>query len=161
MFSYTPYRIPFSETDAMGIVHHSYYTRYFERGRVEFLRQIEILYRELADHGIHFPVLSVESSFRRPLRFDDQIVIETRISLLSKTRLNFEYRILKRDDEKYRMQKTQLDAKLDVATIGSSEHCCLAPDGKPQRIPDELLKKFNKYYSPKASDGDDQIEKRN
>ncbi len=156
MYSYMPYRIPFSETDQMGIVHHSYYNRYFERGRIEFLRQAGIVYRDLSEEGIHFPVLRTECKYRRPLRFDDHIAIESRISFLSKTRLCFGYRIIRQDEEpKYRFTKIKMQGQLEVNTLGTSEHCCLAPDGKPQRIPDELLARLAKYYAESEENGDD------
>lgn len=156
MFSYMPYRIPFSETDQMGIVHHSYYTRYFERGRIEFLRQIGINYRDLAEEGVHFPVLRTDCKYRRPLRFDDNISIESWISFLSKTRLCFQYRILRYEGEpKYRFVKTRVGGALEMFTTGESEHCCLAPDGKPQRIPTELLKKLSEFYDAGNANGND------
>ena len=161
MFSFTNYRIPVSETDLMGIVHHSYYNRYFERGRIEFLRLIGIRYRALVDEGIHFPVLKTECVYRRPLKFDDTIVIETRISFLSKTRLCFSYRIVKVEEVRPDMFSNTPAESIELSTLGASEHCAIAPDGKPQRIPDKLLKTLSKYYMVDGANGDDQIEKRN
>ena len=156
MYSYMPYRIPFSETDQMGIVHHSYYNRYFERGRIEFLRQVGIVYRELSEEGVHFPVLRTECNYRRPLRFDDHMVIESWFSFLSKPRLCFSYRIIRQDEEpNYRFAKIRMEGQLELNTFGMSEHCCLAPDGKPQRIPDALLAKLAKYYVEGDDHGDD------
>ena len=61
------YRIPFSETDAMGIVHHSNYARYFERGRIELLRELDLPYARLMEGGCHFPVLEMHTIFRKPM----------------------------------------------------------------------------------------------
>lgn len=139
----------------MGIVHHSYYIRYFERGRVEFLRQAGILYRDLADAGIHFPVLRTECQHRRPLRFDDIVVVESVITELSKTRLCFAYRALKSEKEILnRLWTKPLGDDLELSATGYSEHCCLAPDGKPQRIPSDLLETLTQHLgkNPKEHD---------
>ena len=147
MYSFLPYRIGFGETDAMGIVHHSNHNRFFERGRIEYLRQIGILYSELSDAGVHFPVLRTECRYRQPLQFDANILIESHVSMVSKTRLVFAYRIyVPGSDPEYKFSNSPFkESGLTPATTGISEHCCLAPDGKPQRIPSELLDKFVKY----------------
>ena len=43
----TLYRVKFFDTDVMGVVHHSNYIRWFETGRVEFLRTLEIDLNEM------------------------------------------------------------------------------------------------------------------
>lgn len=155
MFSYLGYRIPVSETDLMGIVHHSYYTRYFERGRVEYLRQIGINYRDLSDEGLHFPVLRTECQHRRPLKFDDWLAVESVVQEVSKTRLCFLYRVLRFEKEpKAFFAENSLSGEFELSATGFSEHCCLAPDGKPQRIPESLLKKLSKFTVPRAEDHD-------
>ncbi|NCW48253.1 MAG: hypothetical protein EBV88_02085, partial [Actinobacteria bacterium] len=45
-------RVRFSETDAMGIVHHSRYLPYMEEARVEYLRHIGHPYHEIRDAGV-------------------------------------------------------------------------------------------------------------
>lgn len=133
MVSRLDYRVPFSETDAMGIVHHSNYPRYFERGRVELLRELGRPYSAMVERGLHFPVLRIDATFRRPARFDDVLMIETRIKEITKTRLIFDYRILAKNGEA-------------VLTEGWSEHCCVNAELKPVAIPKEeyeLLTKFS------------------
>lgn len=147
MYCISPFRISFAETDAMGIVHHSNHNRFFERGRIEFLRQADIIYADLARDGVHFPVLRTECKYKRAINFDDEILVETRISKLSKTRLEFAYRIYRyKDQSEHLMLDKPFDLSDDLVTEGISEHCCLAPDGKPQRIPDNILKLLKKYY---------------
>ena len=40
----------------MGIVYYANYLRWFEMGRVELLRGMGMVYRELTEQGIHLPV---------------------------------------------------------------------------------------------------------
>ena len=138
MYSAAPYQVSFAETNAMGVVHHSNHNRFFERGRIEFLRSAGILYSELSENGIHFPVLKTACTYKRPLHFDDIILIESRLVLLSRTRISFSYRIITgQKAPKLNFDKNPVECdSIDIATLGFSEHCCLAPDGKPKRVPD-------------------------
>lgn len=148
MYHLHMYRVAFADTDGMNIVHHSNHNRFFERARVEFLRAAHIQYVDLANEGTHFPVLRTECIYNKPIRFDDLIGIESRISFLSKTRLNFGYRIYRMDsscEDEMRTKPFGEPAKL--VTEGTSEHCCIGPGGKPQRIPAKLLNSLSKYFN--------------
>ena len=52
----TPLHVRFYETDLMGVVHHSNYIRWFEIGRVDFLRSIGIELQDLMNDKILFPM---------------------------------------------------------------------------------------------------------
>lgn len=153
MYSISPFRISFAETDAMGIVHHSNHNRFFERGRIEFLRLAGISYAEMAAANVHFPVLRTECRYRRAIHFDDIILVESRISRLSKTRLEFGYRIYRVEKLwDFKMLEKPFDKSDDLVTEGISEHCCLAPDGKPQRIPLNTLNSLSKFHASDTLD---------
>ena len=124
------YRIPFSETDAMGIVHHSNHARYLERGRVEFLRVIGFNYTEIMRRGFHFPVTDMNISFKKPLQFDDVIVIETAVSSLSKIRLNFSYKIFTGRDLGPSLL-TEEPLAGSPAVVGETFHCSVNEKGRP------------------------------
>jgi acyl-CoA thioester hydrolase len=142
-----PYRIPFSETDAMSIVHHSNHARYFERGRVELLRLVDKGYSEIVKMGFHFPLTELKVAFKKPLYFDDLITIETSISELTKTRMNFRYKIYKGIDlDKSRMQETAIDSPALVT--GETLHCCINDKGRPIEMPDELFSVFQSLRIP-------------
>lgn len=56
-------KVRFVETDLMGVVHHSNYFRWFEMGRVEYLRQAGVFLTELMADGIVFPITHVDCQF--------------------------------------------------------------------------------------------------
>lgn len=91
----TTVRVRYSETDAMGIVHHSNYLRWFEVGRVELMRDGGFPYTEFEAQGITSPVIESALRWRSPARFDELLTIETQIAEVSPTRIRFEYRILR------------------------------------------------------------------
>lgn len=131
------YRVPFSETDAMGIVHHSNHARYMERGRVEFLRLVGPGYTEVVKRGFHFPLTDMKISFKQPLKFDDVILIETEVSDLSRVRLNFSYRIFTGAE----LGPSSLSSEAwpgTPAVIGETFHCCTNEAGKPVKISEDI-----------------------
>ena len=77
-FSHTV-RVRFSETDAMGIVHHSRYLPYMEEARVEYLRHIGHPYHEIRDAGIEMAVLEAFLHYRLPLQFAGVVTVHGQI----------------------------------------------------------------------------------
>lgn len=131
------YRVPFSETDAMGIVHHSNHARYMERGRVELLRLVGPGYTEVVKRGFHFPLTDMKISFKQPLKFDDVILIETEVSEMSRVRLNFSYRIFTGAE----LGPSSLSSEPwpgNPAVIGETFHCCTNEAGKPVKISEDI-----------------------
>ena len=68
-------RTHFAETDAMGVIHHAAYLPYLEEARVALLRDAGHPYDEVRLGGIDLVVLEVLVQYRRPLRFDEEVVI--------------------------------------------------------------------------------------
>ena len=92
------HKVNFYDTDAMAVVHHSNYIRWFEIGRVEFLREAGITLGELMDDGYLFPIVDVSAKYLNPACFDDQLIIETIPTALTKAKMAFDYRILREKD---------------------------------------------------------------
>ena len=106
MFVTTNYRVKFYDTDTFGIVHHSNYIRWFETGRVEFLRALGIDLNEMMNDGILFPIIEIGAKFHAPAAFDDELEIETRAEALTKAKMKFNYVIRKCGDEKILVEGT-------------------------------------------------------
>jgi YbgC/YbaW family acyl-CoA thioester hydrolase len=136
------YRIPFSETDAMGIVHHSNHARYLERGRVEFLRLAGLGYSTVIEKGYHFPLTDIRISYKKPLVFDEVICVETELAELSRLRLTFRYRIYSvpalRPDE---LVGETLEGRFSVE--GETFHCAVNLQNRPAKISEELYERLS------------------
>lgn len=91
-------RVRFAETDMMGVVHHANYFRWFEMGRVEYLKQAGVYLLDLMDAGILFPITDVSCSYRASARFDDRLAVETVMAELSKVKMVFTYRVVREED---------------------------------------------------------------
>ena len=132
MISRVEYHVNFYDTDAMEVVHHSNYIRWFEIGRVEFLRAAGITLGELMADGILFPITDVSAKFHSRGRFDDVLIIETMPSALTKVKMAFDYRILKKGED-------------TVLVTGHSQNVFTnGKTGKIMRLPD-------KYYTKLAA----------
>lgn len=94
------YKVHFFDTDTMGVVHHSNYIRWFEIGRVEYLRGIGIDLNDMMLDGILFPITKVEAQYHSPAYFDDLLEIETTAVALTKAKMEFEYKVFRNGDDK-------------------------------------------------------------
>lgn len=99
MVTTVAHKVNFYDTDAMAVVHHSNYIRWFEIGRVEFLRQAGITLTELMDDGYVFPITEVSAKYMNSGYFDDELIIETTPVALTKAKMAFSYRVLRAADD--------------------------------------------------------------
>ncbi|MGH7828308.1 MAG: acyl-CoA thioesterase [Candidatus Binatia bacterium] len=123
------YRVIYGDTDQMGIVYYANYLRWFEKGRSELLRRIGLPYAEIEREGFHFPVIEVTCRYHKPARYDDTVIIETELAVISRATLSFNYKIYK-DNEK------------GPVAEGSTRHGCVNASGRLVRIPNHLAQRF-------------------
>jgi len=119
-------RTRFCDTDLMGIVHHAKYLEYFEAGRVEYMHRRGVEYLEWTQRGIHLPVVDVAVRYRKSVRFDERLAVETTLTELGRATVTFTYRVL-RDRPSG-----------ELVADGSSMLVCVGDDRVPKRIPDDV-----------------------
>jgi len=115
------FRVRYSETDAMGFMHHANYINYLEIGRVEFLRAQGSDYGEIEKRGYFLVVVETSLRFRGPARFDDVLKLTTTLKDTSRTRLMYEYEIRKDNT---------------ILVNATTTLACINRAGKVQRISD-------------------------
>ena len=120
----TEIRVRYSETDAMGRLHHANYLNYFEIGRTEQLRALGQTYREFEASGLFLVVTKITVQYHRGAKYDDLLQLKTRTMRVTLVRIDHEYELF-RDDF--------LIAK------AASTLACVDRTGQVQRIPDWLL----------------------
>ena len=91
--SETSLRVRYAETDQMGVVYHSNFIVWFEVGRVEALRQLGFTYKQMEQDGCHLPVVEVRCRYKSPARYDDEILVRTRLKNVRGTMVHFLYEI--------------------------------------------------------------------
>jgi acyl-CoA thioester hydrolase len=97
--SQTRIRVRYAETDQMGVVYYANFFIWFEVGRVELLRQLGFQYKQMEiDDDCHIPVVEANCRYKSPARYDDDLLLETRILALRRSLIKFGYRLLRTED---------------------------------------------------------------
>ncbi len=94
----TSFRVRYAETDQMGVVYHSNLIIWFEVGRVEMMRQLGFTYLDMEHDGTHLPVVEVRCRYKSPARYDDVVVIRTRLINVRESLLHFGYEVIRQED---------------------------------------------------------------
>jgi acyl-CoA thioester hydrolase len=123
-----PVRVYFEDTDAQGVVYYANYLRFIERGRTEWLRShgVEQDWLQSA-HGLCLSITEVSVRFRRPARFNDELVIRTRLVERSRVRFVLDQQVRRAADGELLVSARCVAACLDAASF------------KPRRIPPGVL----------------------
>jgi acyl-CoA thioester hydrolase len=125
-------RVRFGETDLMGIVHHGSYVGYLEAGRVEYLRRRGFPYQQMIDRGFHMPVVEMNLRYKKPARFDEVLVIETRLGALTRVTVRFDYRL-------YLADGNGLATSAGLICSGHTLLACVDPQSRPRPLPQDIV----------------------
>ncbi|MDR0851968.1 MAG: acyl-CoA thioesterase [Clostridiales Family XIII bacterium] len=94
---YSEARVIYGDTDAMGIVYHNNYIRWFEQGRTEFLRQIGFPYSELEKVPFWLPVTYVHCDYKSPGFYDDVLEIAAWPAKMTYATVDIAYEIRRKE----------------------------------------------------------------
>jgi len=123
-------RVRYAETDQMGVVYHANYLVWFEIGRVDFIRQLGMDYKAMErEEGLGIAVVDVSARYRAPARYDDELVIETRLLAARGPIVRFGYRVVR-------------DADRLVLCEGETMHVVVDRDMKRRPLPAKYAQRF-------------------
>jgi len=91
-------RVRYCEVDRMGAVHHSRYWVYFEMGRTELLRLQGATYGDVEDAGVYLVVVRGSVRFRAPARYDDVLVLTTKLEKMGQVKIDHSYELRRKSD---------------------------------------------------------------
>jgi acyl-CoA thioester hydrolase len=118
------YRVPYADTDQMGVVYYANFFVYFERVRNEMLRAVGYTYKQMEAEGLRLPVLEAHCDYRQPARYDDLLTIEGVFEVVSPARLRVNC-VVRCGDQ--------------VLATGHTVHACVSAErNKPVRLPPAL-----------------------
>jgi acyl-CoA thioester hydrolase len=89
--------VRFNEADPLGIVWHGHYIRYFEDGREDFGKRFGIGYLDFYKNGLVIPVVNVDCSFKKSLRYGDTVIVETSYIPCEAAKIQFRYRLYNKE----------------------------------------------------------------
>ena len=94
--SQTRIRVRYAETDQMGVVYYTNFFIWFEVENVELLRQLGFHYKQMeAEDDCHIPVVEANCRYKSPARYDDELLLETRVLAMRRSVIKFGYRLLR------------------------------------------------------------------
>jgi acyl-CoA thioester hydrolase len=93
-------RVRYAETDQMNVVYYGNYAQYFEVGRVESIRQLGLVYKDIETSGVIMPVVEMHIRYLRPATYDDLLTVKTTLRELPQSyRVEF-FQDVYNEDEK-------------------------------------------------------------
>ena len=126
------YRVPYADTDQMGVVYYANFLVFFERARNEFFREIEYPYSKLEEEGFMLPVVEAHVDYKNPAKYDDLLSITVNSTNIKGCRVRVENEILNESG--------------DLICKGYTIHCFICSDSrKPVRVPESLLKQLEHF----------------
>ena len=123
-------RVRYAETDAQGIAYSAHYLVWFEIGRTEWCRHAGIDYRELEAQGYLLVVTEATCRYLAPARYDDEVLIRTRVVSANRRQLRFQYDL-------------RLKEKGTSLATGETTHLWIDRTGKPVALPSQINRLFN------------------
>jgi len=120
------YRVPYADTDQMGVVYYGNYLTLFERARNELMRACGYTYSRCEKEGWMLPVIHAEVDYRRPARYDDLLEIAAWVQLLKGVRIEIACEVQRKGED-------------EILACGYTRHCFVSSsDFRPVPPPTEL-----------------------
>lgn len=108
----------YHELDAQGMVHPSHFINWMENARMNLMEQIGLGYQQMENMEIVMPLISLSMENRSPVKFDDTIVIDTKLISYEDNQIEVAYRIYNKETG-------------EDHAVAKSKHCFLNKSGLP------------------------------
>ena len=129
-------RVRYAETDQMGVVYHANYLVWFEVGRVELMREMGLDYKSMErEEGCGIAVVEVTCRYRAPARYDDELIVRTRVTGARGAVVKFGYEIVRAEDGV-------------VLCEGATVHVVVGKDMKKRSMPEKYAERFRACHIP-------------
>ena len=119
-------RVRYAETDQMGVAYYANYLVWFEVGRSELCRKKGFCYADLEALGYKLVVTDVHCRYRNSARYDETVIVRTRLKGLNRRMITFGYQILRKDTE-------------EIIAEGETKHICVDSNGKTKSLPEKFM----------------------
>ena len=119
------YRVPYADTDMMGVVYYANYLVIFERARNELMRVCGYTYKECEAEGWGLPVTHAEVNYHGSAKYDDVLEVSTWVQSMKGVRVEIACEV-------------RVDGELLVS--GFTRHCFVSTKTfRPIPPPERLL----------------------
>lgn len=124
MITKTKIVVRYAETDQMQIAHHSNYAIWYEAGRTDLIKAAGMTYSDMEKNGVIVPLISLECNYIQAAFYEDELYVESRLTKVTNTKLEFEYRVIRESDGA-------------LISTGRTVHGMVNPDLTPIRMKKE------------------------
>lgn len=119
-------KVRYAETDQMGVAYYANYFVWFEVGRSQYCNDRGFSYRDMEqESGLFLIVAEASCRYKTPARYEDDLIIRTKIIELTRRTLRFSYAIEREDGAA-------------VAT-GETLHVLINASGRASSFPEKYL----------------------
>ncbi|HXY01466.1 MAG TPA: thioesterase family protein [Candidatus Limnocylindrales bacterium] len=134
-------RVRYAETDQMGVVYHSNYLIWFEVGRVEIMRSLGFDYKQMEIEDDTFMVVAdAHCRYHHPARYDELLIVRTRILEAKNRTLKFGYELFRQSDHK-------------LLAHGHTIHVACSRAGQVKQFPEKYKAGFRSLVPPRTHEG--------
>lgn len=120
------YRVPYADTDQMGVVYYANYLVLFERARNELMRATGYTYKRCEEEGWMLPVVHAELNYRKPAKYDDLLEISAWVSAQKGVRIEISCEVKRKGED-------------EVLVSGFTRHCFVSTETfRPIPPPEEF-----------------------
>jgi acyl-CoA thioester hydrolase len=140
LHSETRLRVRYAETDQMGVVYYANYLIWMEVARTDFCLHSGFRYRDMEiEDGIRIAVAEARCRYRKPARYDDEILIRTTLTQLRRRTMTFTYQVHHAESE-------------ELLAEGHTLHVAVDAEGRPRGVPSRQFALLSSYLIPPPGD---------
>jgi acyl-CoA thioester hydrolase len=128
-------KVRYAETDQMSVAYYANYFVWFEVGRSQYCNDCGFSYRDMErETGLFLIVAEASCRYKNPARYEDELIIRTRVTESTRRTLKFSYEIHRVDGA--------------VVAIGETLHVLINADGRASSFPEKYLSLLRRVSSP-------------
>ncbi len=130
----TEIRVRYADTDQMKYAYNGKYFEYFEVGRTEMMRDLNLTYKDIEEKGYFMPVIETQIKFLNPAFYDEELIIETRVEKLPLVKVHIDHIITSKN-----RNVVVAEGYLELAFLDAKTR-------KPTRAPKFFIDAMKKFY---------------
>jgi len=120
------YRVPYADTDQMGVVYYGNYLTIFERARNELMRACGYTYKRCEADGWMLPVIDAEVDYKSPARYDDLLEVTAYVRAMKGVRIEIACEVRRKGEG-------------TILVSGFTRHCFVSTkDFRPMPPPEDF-----------------------